>query len=104
MKIFKTVSLVSGFIGLAGVLLSTGAMSAPGKDWDVFNIGQGDPIPASGQNVNFSHNAAGKGWDAMRTGSGEPLPASSTDDKGASLSASTGKGWDVFHTGQGDRI
>ena len=104
MKTLKTVSLVSGFIGLAGVLLSTGAMSAPGKGWDVFNIGQGEPIPASGQNVNTSHKPAGKGWDVMRTGSGEPIPASSKDDKDASLSASTGKGWDVFHTGQGDRI
>lgn len=72
----KTISFISCFIGVAGVLLAPVAMSAsPGKGWDTFHMGQGEPIPVA-----------------------------ATDHKAASSSASAGKGWDTFHVGQGDSL
>ena len=74
MKTLKTVSIISGFLGLAGVFLASPTMSAPGKGWDTFNMGQGEMIPAANR-----------------------------DFKGSSGVASTGEGWDVFYTGEGSK-
>lgn len=105
MKTLKTVALVSGFIGLAGVLLAPPAMSAPGKGWDVFNAGQGEPIAASSQNVNTSPGgSAGKGWDMFNLGQGAPIHAANQEYTGTSSGTGSGEGWDLFNTGQGDRI
>jgi hypothetical protein len=105
MKTLKTVSLVSGFIGLAGVLLAPAALSAPGKGWDTFNLGQGDPIPAASKDYVGTSSAAsaGKGWDSFNMKQGDPIPAASKDFKGSSSGASAGKGWDVFNMGLGDK-
>jgi len=106
MKTLKTVSLVSGFIGLAGVLLAPAALSAPGKGWDTFNTGQGDPIPAAHQDYvgTASGASAGKGWDAFNMKQGDPIPAASKEFRGAPSGASAGKGWDVFNMGLGDKL
>lgn len=105
MKTFKTVSLISGFLGLAGVLLAPAAMSAPGKGWDTFNMGQGDPIPASSESYRGTSSGAstGKGWDTFNMGQGELIPAANKDFKGSSGVASSGEGWDVFYTGEGSK-
>ncbi|MDT3707522.1 MAG: hypothetical protein ROZ09_11900 [Thiobacillus sp.] len=103
MKTFKTVSLISGLIGVAGVLLAPAAMSAPGKGWDTFNMGQGDPIPVSGKPYSGTSSAAaaaGKGWDTFNMRQGAPIPPASKDFKGASGAASASEGWAVFYTGE----
>ncbi|MHB1214305.1 MAG: hypothetical protein ACYCY9_04890 [Thiobacillus sp.] len=103
----KIISFISGFIGVAGVLLAPVAMSAsPGKGWDTFHMGQGEPIPvaATDHKAASSSASAGKGWDTFHMGQGEPIPVAATDHKAASSSASAGKGWDTFHMGLGDSL
>jgi hypothetical protein len=103
MRTIKTASLISGFLGVSAVLVSTAAMSAtPGKGWDVFNVGQGERITAVAKGADTSKGSPGKGWDVMRTGAGERVPDYSQDSKGESSRAS--KGWDVFNMGLGDPI
>jgi len=105
MRNIKTASLISGFVGLSAVLVSTAAMSATGKGWDVFNMGLGEPIPAVAKGSDApSRGAPGKGWDVMRTGAGESLPDYGKDSKGEVSHVSTGKGWDTFNMGLGDPI
>jgi hypothetical protein len=105
MRIIKTASLVSGFIGLSAVLASTAAMSATGKGLDVFNMGLGEPVPAVATAAAApGKGSPGKGWDVMRTGAGEPLPDYGRDSRGESSHVSAGKGWDVFNMGLGDPI
>ena len=105
MRIIKTASLLSGFVGLSAVLASTAAMSATGKGWDVFNMGLGEPIPAVAKGADTpSKGSPGKGWDVMHTGAGEPLPNYGKDSRGEASHVSTGKGWDVFNMGLGDPV
>jgi hypothetical protein len=103
MKTLKAVSLVSGLIGLAGVLLTPAALSAPGKGWDTFNLGQGDPIPAAHKEyVGTSSGAsAGKGWDTFNMKQGDPIPAASKEVFKAT--PSDAGSWDVFYTGESGR-
>ncbi|MDT3707931.1 MAG: hypothetical protein ROZ09_13995 [Thiobacillus sp.] len=107
MNTFKTSTIIVGFVGLAGILLAPAAISAPGKGWDTFNMGQGDPIPvASKDYVGTSSGAsATKGWDTFNMKQGDPIPAASQGALSAPSGApSTGGGWDVFYTGEGDKL
>ena len=102
MKSFNTASIL---FGLAGLLLSTTAMSAPGRGWDVYQSGSGDPIPVGAQSAHAPGAAtAGKGWDVMHTGSGQPISVSAQASGSAASGASAGKGWDTFNMGLGERI
>lgn len=108
MKIVKTGFPIAGAIGLSGLLLASPATSAPGKGWDTFNMGQGDPIPvASRSNTGVSAGAAsaGKGWDTFRVGQGEPIPVSRGAVPGSSAGAEgVADAWQVFYTGERTRL
>ena len=107
MKTLKTVSRITSVIGLAGILLAPAVMSAPGQGWDIFNMGQGESVPAGSKHyIGTSSNVGGtgKGWDTFNTGQGEKIPAADNSYKGTSSGGSTGKGWDAFGVGQGDRL
>lgn len=103
MKNLNTVSRISFTLGLA--LLATPALSAPGKGWDAFNIGQGDDIHAAGAYMGTSlGGSAGKGYDVFRTGGGDPIPDTGKGYLGTSQGGGAGQGWDVFNVGAGDRL
>lgn len=99
MKSLKTASVL---LGLAGALLSTAALSAPGRGWDFYNIGAGDRIPVGAQSANAPGAAsAGKGWDFYNNGAGQRIPVST---QAAATDAGAGKGWDFYSMGLGERI
>ena len=108
MKIFKRVPLTAGSIGLSGLLLASPAMSEPGKGWDTFNMGQGDPIPVAGRgNTGASAGDApvGKGWDTFRMGQGDPIPVSSRAAPAHSARVTgTVEAWQVFYTGERNKL
>lgn len=108
MKIFKRVPFVAGSIGLSGLLLASPAMCEPGKGWDTFNTGQGDPIPVAGRSdtgVSAGGASAGKGWDTFRMGQGDPIPVSSRAAPGHSARVTgAGEAWQVFYTGERSKL
>lgn len=108
MKIFKRVPLIAGSIGLSSLLLASPAMCAPGKGWDTFNMGLGDPVPAAGRSntgVLAGGAGAGKGWDTFRMGQGDPIPVSSRAAPGHSDRVTdTGEAWQVFYTGERNKL
>lgn len=100
----KSLNTASILFGLAGVLLSTAALSAPGRGWDFYNNGAGDPIPVGAQSANAPGAAtAGKGWDFMQNGGGQAI-AVSAQASGSASAVGAGKGWDFYNMGLGERI
>lgn len=102
MKTSRSAVLFSSFIAAASMLASTQAISAPGKGWDTFNSGSGDPIVATPNTDSASNTTAGKGWDAFRMGMGQPIPDSASVEKSQVTDA--GKGWDTFNMGLGQKL
>lgn len=102
MKALRTVSCISTFIGVAGVLLAPAAMSAPGQGWDAFHTGQGEPLPAASKHYQGASLGAstGKGWDAFHIGQGEPIPPASKEPRGPSSASPNVESWSVFYTGE----
>ena len=105
MKSMKSLKTAFVLFGLAGALLSTAAQSAPGRGWDFYNTGAGDPIPVGTQAVSSTGtSSAGKGWDFMQNGAGERIRVSNRVGKADMAEASAGKGWDFFNMGLGEHI
>jgi hypothetical protein len=101
----KSVKAAFVLFGLAGALLSSTAQSAPGRGWDFYNMGAGDPISVGTQAVSASGTlSAGKGWDFMQNGAGERIPVSNRVGRADVTDASAGKGWDFFNMGLGEHI
>lgn len=98
--------------GAAGAFACLVALPAsadqPGKGWDTFRTGAGEPIAVpqpSTQVSKVGSGMPGKGWDTFRTGAGEPIVASRSGAQVALLaSGAPGKGWDTFRTGAGEPI
>lgn len=108
MKGLAGVCFVPAVFGLSALLLAPAAMAAPGKGWDTFNLGQGDPIPVSGKHdtrASAGSGSTGKGWDTFNTGQGDPIPASGRNGPGAPpATGDTGETWQVFYTGERNRL
>lgn len=102
----STLKNVFGALSASAVLVALPAFAdQPGKGWDTFRTGAGEPIsvPASGMLTSMVLNGTpGKGWDTFHTGAGEPIGSSA--QMGKAISGIPGKGWDTFHAGAGEPI
>ena len=74
----------------------------PGKGWDIFQTGAGEPVAVHPSSTPASGGSPGKGWDTFQTGAGEPVVVHPSS--GTKVSMSAGKGWDTFRTGSGEPL
>ncbi len=105
MTTLKTASRLSLFLGLTSALLAAPAISAPGNEWDIFKVGQGDPTSLSLTYVHPSIGSiAGNEFDSFKSGSGEPLNAAMPSYMGTSIGSLPGQGWDTHNVGEGEML
>lgn len=98
---------LAGALSVSTVLFALPASAdQPGKGWDTFQTGAGEPVVVQTTKAStFVNGAPGKGWDTFQTGAGEPVTVRQAGAARATLaSAMPGKGWDTFHTGAGEPI
>lgn len=74
----------------------------PGKGWDTFRTGGGEPIAAHQSSAKAVDGAPGKGWDTFRTGAGEPIKVHAP--VAVAGNGAPGKGWDTFRIGAGEAL
>lgn len=95
-------NLTGALSALACLVAFPAFADQPGKGWDTFHTGAGEPIAVHQSSTPPSGGSPGKGWDTFQTGAGEPVivhPSSSTK-----VSMAAGKGWDTFRTGAGQPL
>lgn len=98
---------LAGALSVSTIIFALPAAAGqPGKGWDTFQTGAGEPVTIQTTAVGAVVNGApGKGWDTFQTGAGEPIIVRQASAAGAAgASAMPGKGWDTYGTGAGEPI
>lgn len=98
---------LAGVFAASAFLLSLPAVAGqPGKGWDTFQTGAGEPVSVqTTKGDTLLNGAPGKGWDTFQTGAGEPVTVRKATAVGvAAATGAPGKGWDTFHTGGGEPL
>jgi hypothetical protein len=92
--------------GAATLFLAVPAAAAvPGMGWDVFNIGEGEPIPSGSSYVGTAMDSApGQGFDLFNSGDGVKIEGYEQAYLGTSLGSKASGSWDVFRIGEGDPL
>ncbi len=98
----NTLKKLTGALSAATFLVALPAFAdQPGKGWDTFNMGGGEPIAAH-QSTQLSGGSPGKGWDIFQPGAGERTVVHQSP--GTKVSLFAGKGWDTFRIGAGQSL
>jgi hypothetical protein len=111
MHIIKLTSVVGTLLAASALSLLVpqlslaGEMREPGKGYDTFHNGTGEPLPTYDRAYmgTSTKSAPGQGWDVFHNGADGNVSVT-TNYEGTSMKPSSGQGWDVFHTRSGDPI
>lgn len=105
MKTVRMSRVLASMVGAISVFLviPVSMSDEPGMGWDVFYVGEGEPISRSYQRT-APTGTEGQGFDAFRAGDGVKVEDFQKAYMGTSLGSEASDGWDVFRVGEGDPL